>query len=163
MVKKSCAILVVLCSLVLLPVAAQGVVVNYNFPIDGTQAGTGSPGTGIGIVNYDTGTSLLDWNISWGGLLGTASNAHFHGPALPGFNAGVQVPLGVSSNPLVGNAVITAAQATDLQAGLWYVNIHSTQYGGGEIRGQVVPEPLSLTLFGLGSAALLGRRQRRNR
>jgi hypothetical protein len=37
-------------------------------------------------------------------------------------------------------------------AGLSYINFHTVQFGGGEIRGQllVVPEPATLALMGLG-------------
>lgn len=36
-----------------------------------------------------------------------------------------------------GQATLTDAQAADMMAGLWYVNIHTTRYPGGEIRGQL--------------------------
>jgi hypothetical protein len=48
---------------------------------------------------------------------------------------------------------------------MWYVNIHSGQFPGGEVRGQlnptVVPEPGTLAAFAVGGAllALLRRRK----
>jgi hypothetical protein len=33
--------------------------------------------------------------------------------------------------------MLTDAQAADLMAGRWYVNVHTAANGGGEIRGQV--------------------------
>jgi len=52
-------------------------------------------------------------------------------------------------------------------AGLAYINFHTVQFGGGEIRGQLeaVPEPGSLALLGIGVAcvAVYGRRYRRRR
>ncbi len=36
-----------------------------------------------------------------------------------------------------GKATLTAAQAADLTAGRWYVNLHTAKHPGGEIRGQV--------------------------
>ena len=106
--------------------------------LDGAQAGTASPGVGTGRMSYDDVTRRLTWSISWSGLQGTASAMHFHGPAAPGANAGVQVGIGVASNPISGSSIISAAQATNLLAGLYYLNIHTSTAGGGEIRGQVL-------------------------
>jgi hypothetical protein len=54
----------------------------------------------------------------------------------------------------------TAALFTGVADGKAYFNIHSSEYGGGEIRGFLlpssVPEPGSLALLALGAAALLG-------
>jgi hypothetical protein len=36
---------------------------------------------------------------------------------------------------------LTDAQANDLMAGLYYVNIHTDTYPNGELRGQVVKTP----------------------
>jgi hypothetical protein len=37
-----------------------------------------------------------------------------------------------------GDATLTDAQASDLQAGRWYFNVHTTAHVDGELRGQVV-------------------------
>lgn len=111
--------------------------------MDGEQAnqgnGTGSGGTGVAYVTYDDVTNEVTWNISWEGLDGNPTAMHFHGPAPAGQNAGVAQGIGVGSNPAVGAATITAAQGDDLLNGLWYVNLHTSTQGGGEIRGQVLP------------------------
>ena len=128
-------------------------------------AGTGSTGTGLGTITLDTGTNVLTWSISWSGLIGTAAAMHFHGPALPNQNAGVQVSTGVAGPPVIGNAFLGAGQVADLVAGLWYLNLHTAAHPGGEIRGQVlatsVPEPttLSLLTFGLAGIAWVRRRK----
>jgi hypothetical protein len=135
-------------------------VINYLFPIDGSQVvpPVSTPATGTGMVTLDTVGNTIDWNITFQGLLGTETAAHFHGPAPAGSNAGVQVPLPLGS-PKIGQSAITDAQEADIMAGLWYVNIHSSMYPGGEIRGQVVPEPASLAVLGIGALAVMLRRR----
>ena len=55
-----------------------------------------------------------------------------------GKNAGVAVAIpNATSSPTEGSATLTDAQAADLMAGKYYVNIHTTANPGGEIRGQV--------------------------
>jgi hypothetical protein len=56
-----------------------------------------------------------------------------------------------------------AALLAGFDAGQAYVNIHTSFAPGGEIRGflQQAPEPATLSLLGLGAAALLVRRRRR--
>jgi hypothetical protein len=98
-----------------------------------------SKGTGTAEVTYDTATKTLTWNINFDGLTGPPTMAHFHGPAAPGANAGVALMIGVNpTSPAKGTATLTDAQAADLQAGRWYINIHTNANRGGEIRGQVV-------------------------
>ena len=148
--------------------SVQAIVVPYSATMNGEQAdagaGTGSSGTGTGAFTFNTDTSEFAWDISWSGLTGTPTGMHFHGPGLPDQNVGVQVGVGVASNPVMGSATLSTVQATELQDGLWYLNLHTTTSPGGEIRGQVVPEPSALTLAALGLLSLLGfTRRRRHR
>lgn len=96
-----------------------------------------SAGTGTVTATYDTASKKLSWNGTYSGLSGPATAAHFHGPAEPGKNAGVAVPITPNTSPLDGSATLTDAQAADLMAGHWYVNVHTNANKGGEIRGQL--------------------------
>ncbi|CAB3740728.1 CHRD domain-containing protein [Paraburkholderia rhynchosiae] len=100
-----------------------------------------SHGHGALSATFDTSTKSLQWTVTYEGLSGPVTAAHFHGPAPVGQNAKVQVPIGKSSfaSPMKGSAALSEQQVTDLMAGQWYVNIHTAQNPMGEIRGQVLP------------------------
>lgn len=123
----------------------RAVCTDVTFPIDGQQAnagaGTGSAATGTGTFSLDTTNNVMTWTISYDGdqLKNGADSvtaAHFHGPAAAGANGGVQVNIG-TSNPVSGTTSLSEAQKNDVLNSLWYVNIHTSADGGGEIRGQV--------------------------
>jgi hypothetical protein len=98
-----------------------------------------SNGMGDVDVSFDTATDVMIYTVTYAGLTGDATAAHFHGPAEPGSNAGVIVPVkGPLASPIKGEATLTPEQAADLLAGKWYFNIHSNANPGGEIRGQVL-------------------------
>src|SRR5262245_56836788 len=90
---------------------------------------------GNATVTYDTASKQVTWRITYSGLSGTPTAAHFHGPAEPGANAGVAVPIpNVAASPAAGSATLTDAQAADLLAGRYYINIHTAANPAGEIR-----------------------------
>jgi CHRD domain len=82
---------------------------------------------------------MFSWSITYSGLSGKATAAHFHGPAKEGENAGPMVPLTQLDSPMKGSATLTEDQAKALTGGKMYVNVHTTKYPDGEIRGQVLP------------------------
>ena len=98
--------------------------------------------TGRVEASLTAGTNLLTWRVTYSGLSGPATGAHFHGPAMAGQNAGVVVPIGAPlTSPITGSATLTPSQAADLTAGKWYVNLHTAANPNGEIRGQVGVAP----------------------
>lgn len=97
-----------------------------------------SAATGTADIDYDPATKKLSWKVTYSGLTGPATAAHFHGPAEAGKNAGVAVAIpNAGKSPVEGSATLTDAQAADLAAGKYYVNVHTQANPGGEIRGQV--------------------------
>ena len=97
-----------------------------------------SAGKGTADVTYDTASKMLTWKVTYSGLTGPATMAHFHGPAAAGANAPVVVPFKDAASGAEGSATLTDAQAADLAAGKLYINVHTEANKGGEIRGQVV-------------------------
>jgi len=60
-----------------------------------------------------------------------------------------------------GNNTTLTAQLPNILAGRSYINFHTVQFPGGEIRGQIipieaVPEPSSIVLAGIGAIGLIG-------
>jgi len=98
-----------------------------------------STGSGTADLDYDPASKKLTWKLTYTGLSGPATAAHFHGPAEAGKNAGVAVAIpNATASPAEGSATLTDAQAADLVAGKYYINIHTAANPGGEIRGQVM-------------------------
>jgi hypothetical protein len=98
-----------------------------------------STGKGTATASLDTTTKTLTWTVTYSGLSGPATAGHIHGPAAPGANAGVLVPFtGDLASPIKGSATLTDAQISDLEAGRTYINLHTADNKGGEIRGQLV-------------------------
>ncbi len=149
---------------------ASAIVHNLTASLDGLQEvpPNASPASGNCNITLDDISGAMSVNCTFAGLIGgPATVAHVHGLAPAGMNAGVIFGLTVTnatSGTVTGNGVLTAAQiAGALSTGpgdppLTYVNIHNAQFPGGEIRGQIVPEPASLSLLVVGGLALLRRR-----
>ena len=98
-----------------------------------------SGGTGTFEATYDSESKTLAWTGSVAAITGPATAAHIHGPAGPGQNAGVLVPIpGVKIGPFEGSARLTDTQANAILAGQTYFNVHTAVNPNGEIRGQLV-------------------------
>ena len=94
-------------------------------------------GKGVLSAELDTHTDVLTYKVTYSGLTGPATMAHFHGPAKAGQNAPPIVVVDDPASPISGRVSLTKAQVSDLEKGLWYFNVHTAANPGGEIRGQV--------------------------
>lgn len=114
-----------------------------------------STGTGNATVVLDASQTQLSISCQFQGLSSAYTASHIHGPAPVGVNASVRWGFvgttagwvfgsgntsGTITNFLVTG--ITATDVTNLNAGLFYVNIHSTLFAGGELRGQLGSAPV---------------------
>jgi hypothetical protein len=125
----------------LLSAPALAATIEYKAAMSPSSEVPPAPTSGVGTADaqYDTATHVLNYTITWSGLSGPATMAHFHGPAAIGANAGVAVPLGTDPvSPLTGKVKLTAAQAKDLADGKWYANVHTAANPKGELRGQML-------------------------
>jgi hypothetical protein len=96
-----------------------------------------STARGCGLFEIDTDANTVQYRIVYSGLSSNEVAAHIHGFAMPGVNAGVKVALPAGTLK-IGVWTYPEADEASILAGLAYVNIHSVNFGGGEIRGQIV-------------------------
>ncbi len=124
----------------LLATAARAEMIDFHATMAGASEvpAHAVPGTGKVVAALDTVSKKLSYTITYSGLTGPAKAAHFHGPAVVGTNAGVVVPFKAPASPIKGSATLTDAQIVDLEAGKWYVNVHTAANPGGELRGQMM-------------------------
>ena len=142
---------------------------------------TGSTATGSILVTLNGNT--LSVNETFSGLTTPASAAHIHCCGPVGVNEPVAVPFTGFPNATSGMymnsfdltlassytaafvaanggtaASAEAAFIASLNSFQTYANIHNATFPGGEIRGQLVPEPATIGMLLLGLTAMVGRR-----
>ncbi|HEX8264154.1 MAG TPA: CHRD domain-containing protein [Pyrinomonadaceae bacterium] len=121
--------------------AQQKFTANLNTIQEVPPTNTNGRGNCVITLNFAQ-TQITDVTCTFAGLSSGVTQGHIHGPQSPGANAGILFdltpPLGVTSGTFSrGPFNLTTEQLGFLRAKRLYVNIHTTNFQGGEIRGQI--------------------------
>lgn len=107
---------------------------------DGAQEVPPNPSLtrGLGWFRFNVLANTIDYSYTRTAFTTAETAAHIHGFAAPGVSAGVKINLPLGAHK-AGVLAYPNADEGNYIAGLSYVNVHTTAFGGGEIRGQVLP------------------------
>jgi parallel beta-helix repeat protein len=116
------------------------VIGSFSSTFEGAQEvpATASVATGTGVFSIDTSKNILSYQISYQNLEGEEQSAEICGPASRGQTGSTldTLPLGPYKT---GIWIYDESLEQDILEGRVYVNIRSTTYADGEIRGQIEP------------------------
>lgn len=126
------------------PSIVRAAPMSFTVPLTGQQQvpPVQSEGSGTANLTYDPSTKVLTWSIAYNGVSSPVTMAHFH---MGGQGKNGPVVFWLSkrgaavSSPITGEATLTPEQVKQFMAGDWYINVHTKDHPGGEIRGQVMP------------------------
>ena len=107
--------------------------------------------TGSGTLNatYDRDTNIITYTVNWtlGDIDDDVVGMHFHGPASTTENAPIVIDITppATNRDYTGTVSGTTRPLTDdeeedLLDEQWYLNVHSTTYPNGELRGQLIED-----------------------
>jgi len=103
-----------------------------------TEGAATTKPTGHVTGTFNTVTDKVTYKITYSRLSGPVKAAHFHGPAGPGAEAPVMLPIpGPYKSGMRNTLTADPATAKALLAGQTYVNLHTAAYPMGEARAQV--------------------------
>jgi CHRD domain len=111
----------------------------------GDADGVGAAAITFDVFNVSDPVSGAEvcWDLSYSGITGTPVMAHIHRGAA-GVNGPIEVPItGLLATSATGCAAVAPALAQEIMAtpSGFYVNVHTTDYGAGAIRGQLAVGP----------------------
>ena len=100
---------------------------------------TASTATGYATLTSNTVTKVFTIVVTFNGMTATAAHIHKGSVGIAGgvvfpFTAPITSPINYTS------VALDATQEADLNANMYYVNVHSAANPGGEIRGQLIKQ-----------------------
>ena len=97
-----------------------------------------STATGDATLTFNTSTKIFTLAVTH--TIASPTNGHIHKAAV-GVSGGVIFPFASFTSPIsYTSPALDATQEADLNAGLYYVNIHTSAFPNGEIRGQLIKQ-----------------------
>jgi len=102
----------------------------------------GSTATGYARVFLDEDAGTISFTVVYNGLSSAQTAAHIHAPGVIGENGPPVITFtnpGGTSGTITGTSPVTPTLIAQLRAHEAYINIHTVNFAGGEIRGQLAP------------------------
>jgi hypothetical protein len=109
--------------------------------LNGAQAGTASTGTGTAWIHFGGQSDSGVFRVTFAGLAGTYSGSHFH--LAPG--GGVIEPITATDSTGAGTWGVPDSLVASMLEGNVYVNVHSSTFPAGDIRGTLTATYGSVT------------------
>lgn len=106
---------------------------------DAQSAPTDSPGVGRAEFVLERDTLRLSWRVTYQNLTTAAVGLHVHGPKAPAVDASILFDMAPESlsSPINGERILSLGEATNLIQHLLYLNLHTSKYPEGELRGPI--------------------------
>lgn len=117
--------------------------IGISMSLDGTQEGLQVPGTGTGWAIFANDTAGLIYHITIAGLTSALTGSHFHYGAT-GQSGPVIHPITFTDSTASGTWYFPDSLSSALAFDSLYVNVHTSNHTGGEIRGQFQLQPRTL-------------------
>ncbi len=134
----------VLIGVIFMGVAGHAETLHFHARLSGAAEAPPSQGHGAGLaeLTLDTDSKLLNWRVTYSGLSGPVTGAHFKGPPEPGATVMSTMDFQQSLiSPIISSARLNDIEIGDLRAGLWSVNLLTAKNPKGEIRGDLEQGP----------------------
>ncbi|WP_080240059.1 CHRD domain-containing protein [Spirosoma rigui] len=110
----------------------------YTATIDGkSEKPTSTTSTAIGAFNgkLNETTRTLSYTVTYSGM--TPTMGHLHRISKADGTGNPEITFPSLTSPITGSTTLTQSKMDSLKNGFYYVNLHSTAYPNGEIRGDI--------------------------